>query len=203
MAEPTNGHYFDADPAARSAPREVDLALPDLTLRLATDRGVFAGDAVDPGTKLLLLEAPAPDATQHTVLDLGCGYGAIAVTVARRAPHATVWAIDVNERARALCVENAGRALVGDRVRVCAPDDVPGDTVFDVIYSNPPIRVGKEPLHEMLVYWLGRLSPDGTAFLVVQKHLGADSLARWLSGEGWTVTRRVSRRAYRVLEVHR
>ena len=90
MAEPTNGHYFDADPAARSAPREVDLALPDLTLRLATDRGVFAGDAVDPGTKLLLLEAPAPDATQHTVLDLGCGYGAIAVTVARREPHATV-----------------------------------------------------------------------------------------------------------------
>jgi 16S rRNA (guanine1207-N2)-methyltransferase len=202
MAEPS-GHYFDADPAARTAPREVDLALPDLTLRLATDRGVFAGAAVDPGTKLLLLEAPPPSPAQHTALDLGCGYGAIAVTVARRAPHATVWAIDVNERARALCRENADRAHVADRVHVCGPDDVPAGTVFDVIYSNPPIRVGKTPLHDLLTLWLGRLSAGGVAFLVVQKHLGADSLAQWLSDQGWSVTRRVSRRAYRVLEVHR
>ena len=203
MAEPTSGHYFDADPATRSSPREIELSLPDVSLRLTTDRGVFAVDAVDPGTKLLLLEAPSPSTTQHVVLDLGCGYGAIAVTVARRAPHATVWAIDINERARALCVENAVRAGVGDRVRVTAPDDVTADIAFDVIYSNPPIRIGKVALHELLARWFGRLSPDGVAYLVVQKHLGADSLARWLVDEGWSVKRLTSRLAYRVLEIRR
>jgi len=203
MAEPNSGHYFSVDPAARSAPREVDLTLPDLSLRLATDRGVFAGEAVDPGTKLLLLEAPPPSTAQHAVLDLGCVYGAIAVVLARRAPHAIVWAVDVNERARALCVDNAARAGVGERLRVCAPEDVGADVVFDAIYSNPPIRIGKTPLHDLLTYWLGRLSPTGAAFLVVQKHLGSDSLARWLTEQDWTVKRLVSRANYRVFEVRR
>ena len=203
MAEPTSGHYFDAEPAARSDPREVALTLPGVSLTLTTDRGVFAVDGVDPGTKLLLLEAPSPLPAQRTVLDLGCGYGAIAVAVARLAPHCTVWAIDSNERARALCVDNAVRAEVGDRVRVARPDDVPAEITFDVIYSNPPIRIGKSALHDLLAHWLGRLVPGGVAYLVVQKHLGADSLARWLGDEGFTVKRLVSRRAYRVLEVRR
>jgi 16S rRNA (guanine1207-N2)-methyltransferase len=203
MAEPTSGHYFDAEPAARSEPREVGLTLPGVSLTLTTDRGVFAVDGVDPGTKLLLLEAPSPLPAQRNVLDLGCGYGAIAVAVASRAAHCTVWAVDSNERARALCVANASRARVGERVRVSAPDDVAADVVFDVIYSNPPIRIGKPALHALLGRWLGQLAPDGVAYLVVQKHLGADSLARWLGDEGWTVKRLVSRRAYRVLEVRR
>ena len=203
MAEPTSGHYFDAEPAARSDPREVVLTLPGVSLTLTTDRGVFAVDGVDPGTKLLLLEAPSPLPAQSTVLDLGCGYGAIAVAVACLAPHCTVWAVDSNERARALCVDNAARAEVGDRVRVHRPDDVPAEITFDVIYSNPPIRIGKAALHDLLAHWLGRLVPGGVAYLVVQKHLGADSLARWLGDEGFTVKRLVSRRAYRVLEVRR
>ena len=203
MAEPTSGHYFDAEPAARSDPREVVLTLPGVSLTLTTDRGVFAVDGVDPGTKLLLLEAPSPLPAQQTVLDLGCGYGAIAVAVARLAPHCTVWAVDSNERARALCVDNAARAEVGDRVRVHRPDDVADEVTFDVIYSNPPIRIGKAALHDLLAHWLGRLVPGGVAYLVVQKHLGADSLARWLGDEGFTVKRLVSRRAYRVLEVRR
>jgi 16S rRNA G1207 methylase RsmC len=203
MAEPTSGHYFDAEPAAHSEPREVDLTLPGVSLTLTTDRGVFAVDGVDPGTKLLLLEAPSPLPAQRNVLDLGCGYGAIAVAVASRAAHCTVWADDSNERARALCAANADRAGVGERVRVSAPDDVAADVVFDVIYSNPPIRIGKPALHALLGRWLGQLAPDGDAYLVVQKHLGADSLARWLGDEGWMVKRLVSRRAYRVLEVRR
>jgi 16S rRNA (guanine1207-N2)-methyltransferase len=203
MAEPTSGHYFDAEPSARSDPHEVALTLPGVSLTLTTDRGVFAVDGVDPGTKLLLLEAPSPLPAQRTVLDLGCGYGAIAVAVACLAPHCTVWAVDSNERARALCVHNAVRAGVGERVRVSSPGDDDAEVTFDVIYSNPPIRIGKPALHDLLARWLGRLAPDGVAYLVVQKHLGADSLARWLGDEGWTVKRLVSRRAYRVLEVRR
>jgi 16S rRNA (guanine1207-N2)-methyltransferase len=175
----------------------VRLTLPDLTVDLTTDRGVFAREGVDAGTKLLLLEAPAPTATGD-VLDLGCGYGPIAVTLARRAPGATVWAVDVNERARALTAQNTAGL---DNVRVCAPDEVPADVRFTTIWSNPPIRIGKAALHELLQRWLSRLTPDGRAVLVVQKHLGSDSLARWLDEHGFPTTRLQSRVGYRLLEV--
>ena len=115
-------HYFDEEPTTESAPRSVDLSLPDLRLRLETDRGVFGYDRIDSGTKLLLLRVPTPPSTGN-LLDLGCGTGAIALTMAKRSPDATVWAIDVNERARSLCAANAAANGI-DNVRVCAPDDI-------------------------------------------------------------------------------
>jgi 16S rRNA (guanine1207-N2)-methyltransferase len=198
----TDEHYFTATPAAASRRSTVSLVLPDISLQLATDAGVFSAAAVDPGTKLLLTETiETPSGAVH-LLDLGCGYGPVAVTLARRAPEAQVWAIDVNERARALTEENAEAAGVADRVRVCAPDDVPSDVVFAAIWSNPPIRIGKAPLHQLLARWLARLEPaTGRAYLVAQKHLGSDSLARWLAEQGYAVERRRSRVGYRVLEV--
>lgn len=194
-------HYFSTAPQGRSQRRTVTLALPDLRLELVTDRGVFAGDAVDVGTRLLLLEAPMPDAARGgQVLDLGCGYGPIAVALGRRLPHATVVAIDVNERARALCAENAARAGLTN-VTVHAPRDVPTGMTFDAIYSNPPIRIGKAALHELLEQWLARLNPGGRAVLVVHKHLGSDSLQRWLAERGRPVERLGSRLGYRLLVV--
>ncbi|MFP5255977.1 MAG: class I SAM-dependent methyltransferase [Acidimicrobiia bacterium] len=195
------GHYFDPAPGAASRPATVRLTLPDVTLELATDRGVFSADRVDPGTKYLLLDAPAPPET-GTFVDLGCGYGPIACTLARRAPGATVWAVDVNERARALCRANA-EALGLANVVVAAPDEAPEDLSIDRLWSNPPIRIGKAALHDLLGTWLGRLAPAGSAVLVVQKHLGADSLQRWLEGEGWRAVRLGSRSGYRLLEVTR
>ncbi|MEZ5252578.1 MAG: methyltransferase [Microthrixaceae bacterium] len=193
-------HYFDPSPTVPSQPREVRLDLVDLSLRLATDRGVFSADRVDPGTRVLLGEAPPPSPTSTNLADLGCGYGPIALTLATRAPQATVWAIDVNERARELCAANAAEAGL-DNVRVVAPDEVGADVRFDAIYSNPPIRIGKAALHELLARWLSRLDEHGRAWLVVQKHLGADSLARWMTDQGWPTSRIASRQAYRVLEV--
>lgn len=173
------------------------LALPDGTLDLVTDRGVFSRRDIDPGTKLLLLEAPAPaPAGDH--LDLGCGYGPIALTLARRAPAATVWAVDVNRRALDLVRTNAEAAGLAN-VRVAEPDEVPDDVRFATVWSNPPIRIGKPALHELLLRWLPRL--DGRGVLVVQKHLGADSLARWLTEHGFPTTRLQSRVGYRLLEV--
>jgi 16S rRNA (guanine1207-N2)-methyltransferase len=177
------------------------LALPDVTLPLATDRGVFAAGAVDAGTRYLLLEGPRPPATGD-LLDLGCGYGPIALTLARRAPDATVWAVDVNERARALCAANAEDAGLAN-VRCADPDGVPADVTFAGIWSNPPIRVGKTALHDLLRLWLPRLGPDACAALVVARNLGADSLAQWLTGEGWSATRLGSRAGFRLLEVSR
>ena len=181
-----------------SEPRAVPLVLPDLSVTLTTDRGVFARDAVDPGTKLLLLDGPHPP-VEGDLLDLGCGYGPVAVTLARRAPAARVWAVDVNRRALALCAANA--AAAGVEVRAATPDEVPADVRFAGIWSNPPVRIGKEALHELLATWLDRLAPEGRAALVVHRHLGADSLARWLEEEGWATTRTGSRMGYRLLEV--
>jgi 16S rRNA (guanine1207-N2)-methyltransferase len=191
--------YFAARPDARSDEGTVRVRLPDLDLELTTDRGVFAGRRLDAGTDTLLRrgEQIVPDGA---VLDLGCGYGPIAVVLARRNTDAVVWAVDVNERARDLCARNARDAGLAS-VQVAAPDEVPDDVRFAAIWSNPPIRIGKVALHELLLRWLARLTPDGTAHLVVHKHLGSDSLARWLAEQGFTVARRASHQGYRLLDV--
>jgi 16S rRNA (guanine1207-N2)-methyltransferase len=192
--------YFAARPEARSGPGTVRVRLPDLDLELATDRGVFAGHRLDPGTETLLRrgEQTVPDGD---VLDLGCGYGPIAIVLARRNPATVVWAVDVNERARVLADRNA-RAAGATNVRVAAPDDVPAGVRFAAIWSNPPIRIGKAALHDLLLRWLARLAPGGIAHLVVHKHLGSDSLHRWLADQGFTVVRRASHQGYRLLDVH-
>jgi len=195
------GQYFDAEPTAPSKRSTARLDLPDRSLTLTTDRGVFSADRIDPGTKYLLLEAPAAPVA-GTFVDLGCGYGPIACTLAARSPEATVWALDVNQRALALCRHNATTLGLGN-VRVAAVDEAPADLTVDLLWSNPPIRIGKTALHHLLATWLDRLSADGRAVLVVQKHLGADSLQRWLHGEGWATQRLGSRMGYRLLQVRR
>ncbi|MFN8023355.1 MAG: methyltransferase [Acidimicrobiales bacterium] len=196
------GQYFEDDPTVASNPVEVTWSLPDGPLVLTTDRGVFGYGQVDTGTKLLLVTLDAPPASGH-LLDLGCGTGAIALTMARRSPGATVWAIDVNRRARELCATNAAReGLVN--VRVCAPDEVPGEVRFAAIWSNPPIRIGKAALHELLLRWLDRLdrlAEGAEAHLVVQKHLGSDSLQRWLGEQGHPTDRVATGAGFRVLRV--
>jgi len=117
--------------------------------------------------------------------------------------------VDVNQRALALSRANA-KTLGIKNFCALTPDEVPTDISFDAIWSNPPIRVGKPALHEMLVEWLPRLAPDATAYLVVQKNLGSDSLQRWLTSEldsrepdAFTVGREATARGFRLLSVHR
>ena len=200
-------HYFDPAPAVPSRPARVELVLPDLRAELGVDRGVFSAGGIDPGT-MELLRAGAPGGPAAAapppgdLLDLGCGYGAIAVTLAHRYPGVTVWAVDVNERALQLTAANAEElGLV--KVRPVAPHAVPADVRFAAIWSNPPIRVGKAALHDLLNQWLPRLAPGGAAWLVVQKNLGSDSLAGWLRGEGYGVVKVASRKGYRILRVTR
>ncbi|MEW2359283.1 methyltransferase [Spirillospora sp. NPDC029432] len=192
-------HYFAPRPGAASRRRTVDLVLPDLHLRLETDRGVFSPDRVDAGTRILLETVPPPPA-EGDLLDLGCGYGPIALTMARRSPQASVYGVDVNERALELARSNAQAAGL-DAVRFCPADGIDPGLRFAAIWSNPPIRIGKAALHDLLLAWLPRLAPGGLAHLVVQKHLGSDSLQRWLDAQGFPAERIASRSAYRVLAV--
>jgi 16S rRNA (guanine1207-N2)-methyltransferase len=190
-------HYFENPAEGPDDPRIVVLNVNQRDLRLRTGTGVFSRVRLDPGTSVLL-DAVPPPAGEGDLLDLGCGYGPIALTMAVLSPRATVWAVDVNERARELCEQNAAAAGLGN-VRVCGPEDVPAGVRFATIWSDPPIRVGKEPLHAMLQHWLGRLAGGGEAFLVVQRHLGSDSLQRWLEEQGWPTSRLGSRKGFRIL----
>lgn len=200
-------HYFSASPEGPFTRRRVSVSLDGREVSVATAGGIFSPDGVDKGTAVLLKHAPDPASHGH-LLDIGCGWGPLALTLAMRSPEATVWAVDVNERSRILCAENAA-ALGLSNVRVLAPEDVPAEIEFDTIWSNPPIRVGKEVLHGLLEHWLPRLSPEGTAWLVVQKNLGADSLLAWittmLAGAAGTFTsaRAETAKGFRLLRISR
>lgn len=194
-------HYFDDDPDTASDPVSVDVTLPDTGFVMETDRGVFSHGHLDTATSMLL-RAELPIAPSGDLLDLGCGAGAIALTMARRSPGATVWAVDVNRRARELCERNAVRNGITN-ISVAHPHDVPAEIRFATIWSNPPIRIGKQALHELLLTWLPRLAQGGRAVMVVGKNLGGDSLQRWLGEQGWPTTRLASAKGFRVLETRR
>ena len=196
-------HYFRTPgPDSAASHRELDLVLAGHEVTLTVTGGVFSQYRIDLGTRVLLREVPPPPPTGD-LLDLGCGWGPLAITQALQSPEATIWAVDVNELALELSASNAERAGVST-IRTAAPDSVPDEVRFAAIWSNPPIRIGKAALHELLLRWLPRLVPGGTAHLVVQRHLGADSLHRWLQETlpaGWTVERAASAKGYRVLRV--
>jgi 16S rRNA (guanine1207-N2)-methyltransferase len=192
-------HYFEARPAVPSRPHLVRLKTGDIDLQLQADRGVFGFRGVDLGTLMLLKEAPPPP-DHGVLLDLGSGYGPIAIALARRSPQAKVWAVEVNERALELTRANAVTAG-STNIEASLPEQVPDDLRFDAIYSNPPVRVGKQPLHQLLMQWLPRLKAGAAAYLVVQRNLGADSLQKWLNEQGFQAARLKSKKGYRILEV--
>lgn len=195
-------HYFTAEPAAADERRTVPVTLAGRTVRAWTAPGVFSPGRVDLGTQVLLREVPPPP-ERGDLLDLGCGWGPLAITLALRSPGADVWAVDVNLRALDLLRRTAADAGLA-RLRARTPDAVPDDVAFAAIWSNPPIRVGKAALHDLLARWLPRLAPGGAAHLVVQRNLGADSLHRWLAEElGLPTERAGSAKGYRVLRVAR
>ncbi|MEJ7834462.1 MAG: methyltransferase [Nocardioides sp.] len=193
-------HYFTADPTAPFKRVPVEAVVWGHELCLMSGSGVFARGRVDIGTAALFRETSPP--VGGRVLDLGCGYGMIGLAVAR-AGGAVVTGVDVNERAVLLANENARTLALSERFMACTPEAVPADATYDEIWSNPPIRIGKPALHELLLTWLPRLVPGGRAVLVVGKFLGADSLQSWLGEQGWPTTRLASAKGFRVLETRR
>lgn len=199
-----NEHYFSSQPESELNLRKFHARLVDQTYELTTASGIFSPERIDAGTEVLLSHVPAPPPGGN-LLDLGSGWGPLALSLAILSPHATVWAVDVNERALDLVRRNA-TSLGLENVNAVLPDDVPADIEFMSIWSNPPIRVGKNELHGLLESWLPRLDNGCDGWLVVQRNLGSDSLHRWLQStfpDDFTFTRAATNKGYRVLRARK
>jgi len=197
-------HYFSETPGSDYKPKEISVVINGHEVLVTTAGGVFSPDHIDQGTNVLLThldEAPAGG----NILDIGCGWGPIALSLASASPKATIWAVDVNQRSLELTAANAKRLGLSN-IQCVTPEEVPADLEFSGIWSNPPIRVGKDVLHEILLTWLPRLQEQAEAYLVVQKNLGADSLHRWLEAElpeNFSTVRVDTAKSFRVLRVKR
>ena len=193
-------HYFTAEPAAATTRHEVVFTVHDQEFRLVATGGVFSASRLDPGTAVLLQRAPLPDAaTTGHLLDLGCGYGPIAKVLAAERPQARRSTRSTSTSGRS----NWRSRTRGPNVITALPDEVPETVGFAQIWSNPPIRIGKPELHALLLRWLPRLTPDGTAWLVVAKNLGADSLQRWLVEQGYSAERHANHKGFRIFQVRK
>lgn len=194
-------HYFTNSARAGDDRKHTHATIWGRGYQLTTARGVFARSGLDLATSVLLRSCDPP-VTARRLCDLGCGYGPIAVALADRCRDAIVDAVDVNDGALQLCAENAAAAGVRDRVVPLRPADVDPAARYDEIWSNPPIRIGKQQLHELLLQWLPRLAPGGVFRMVVGKNLGADPLQRWIGAQGYRCERIASAKGFRVLVAH-
>ncbi|MEP6482175.1 MAG: methyltransferase [Rhodoglobus sp.] len=197
-------HYFTSSPGSEFVPRTIHARIAGQNHELVTANGVFSPERIDAGTQVLLASVPAAPPGGN-LLDLGCGWGPIALTLALESPRSTVWAVDVNERALDLVRANAQKMSIPN-INAVTPEDVPSNITFTTIWSNPPIRVGKNELHGMLEKWLPRLESGSDAWLVVQRNLGSDSLHRWLQAEfpeDFSFVRAATNKGYRVLRARK
>ena len=177
------GHYFDADPAVPSRPGAVELSLPDFHARLAVDRGVFSGGPASTRAPSSCSGRRRPRPPRATCWTWAAG---TARSPAR-------WPSGLPRRWCGRWTSTTGPSTsppatpppsVWPSVRAVRPDGVPASVRFAGLWSNPPIRIGKVALHQLLGDWLPRLEPDGRAWMVVHRHLGGDSLAAWLGTRG-------------------
>jgi 16S rRNA (guanine1207-N2)-methyltransferase len=201
---PATEHYFSPQPAGEYKTTEIEVSLAGREITVETAGSIFSPERLDMGTDALMRIVPQTPETGN-FLDLGCGWGPLAITMALEAPDANIYAIDVNERALALTKRNAARHKLGN-IHVSTPQEVAAKVNFDIIWSNPPIRVGKAELHSIMKHWIPRLTVGGIGYFVVAKHLGADSFEKWLRAEfadSYDVFREDHYKGFRVVKVTR
>lgn len=195
-------HYFSQEPGSALKPKSIVIPVAGEMTTVTTASGTFSPAQLDFGTEVLIDQMDlAPESGD--ILDLGCGWGPISLNLAKLRPKTKVWAVDVNTRSVELTAKNA-KDLGLSNITAVVPEQVPEDLSFSGIWSNPPIRIGKKELHELLLKWLPRLAVGSEAYLVVQKNLGSDSLQKWLTEElagNYEVARYTSIKTYRVIKV--
>lgn len=172
-----NDHYYSADPQSEHRYAETAYAYRGAELRFLTDAGVFSRGEVDFGTQVLL--RALPEEMSGRVLDLGCGWGAVGVSLAKRYPACRVTMSDVNRRALDLAAKNAqSNGVQAQCVQSDGLDAVEGP--FDLIVTNPPIRAGKQVIYRLFAQSADKLSPGGALYLVIRKQQGAESAIKYL-----------------------
>lgn len=203
-----NDHYFSAQPQADEHPKTITVTLRDRQVNVQTQAGIFSPKGLDKGTAVLLDKVPFTDLPAGALaVDLGCGWGPISLALGFEYPQATVVGVDVNERSIALTKLNADSNELTNVTSAVADGFAEQLATqgrrINLLWSNPPIRIGKEALHALLLQWLPLLADDGVAYLVVQKNLGADSLAQWITAQGFPTTKIGSSKGFRVIEIRR
>ena len=173
-----NDHYYTRVPQSESKPVGCEYTYRGVALTFQTDAGVFSKGEVDTGTRLLL-EA-LPEEMKGDILDLGCGWGVIGISIARKWPETKVTMADVNTRALDLSRENAKRN--GAEVTCVESDGMAelAEKTFDAVVTNPPIRAGKQVIYRMFADAAARLKPGGALYLVIRKQQGAESCMKYL-----------------------
>ena len=172
-----NDQYYTADPTSESKPVPCAFPYRGHGLNFMTDAGVFSKGELDVGSRLLLDALPD---LSGDVLDLGCGWGAIGVAVARAYPACRVTMADVNHRALDLCRQNCQRN--GVTAEVIESDGMAAvmGRKFDAVITNPPIRAGKQVIYRMFADAAVSLKEGGALYLVIRKQQGADSCVKYL-----------------------
>ena len=173
-------HYFDLDPSLASKKRTIEYFIDGRTITLVSDNGVFSKDKIDEGS-LAFLKVLVPLRLSGKILDLGCGYGPIGLTIALTSKEARVILADINTRALALCEENANQLGLSPRVTILQSniyENIEG--TFDSIVVNPPIRAGKIVTYAMYEGALTHLIDGGSLFIVIRKNQGGPSASKYI-----------------------
>lgn len=177
MNDRTNDQYYTREPSSESKPVPCDFSYRGHALHFMTDAGVFSKGELDQGTQLLIDALPA---LHGAVLDLGSGWGAIGVSLAKANPDCRVTMADVNLRALGLCGENAARNGVTAECIESNGMEKLLDRTFDAVVTNPPIRAGKQVIYQMFADAAKVLTPEGALYLVIRKQQGAESCVKYL-----------------------
>ena len=173
-------HYFDLDPSLASKEREITYFIDGRTITLVSDNGVFSKDKIDEGS-FAFLKVIVPLRLSGKILDLGCGYGPIGLTIALTSPEARVDLADINTRALALCEKNAQLLGLSPRVTVLQSniyENIEGK--YDSIVVNPPIRAGKAVTYAMYEGAYTHLIDGGSLYIVIRKNQGAPTASKFI-----------------------
>ncbi len=193
-------HYYSKDPSVKSDPKQWSAVIRGKDLRFKTDAGVFSKAEVDFGSRLLAETFKLPE-TAGAILDIGCGYGPIGLSIAASFPERSIHMIDVNERALALAAENAQQNGIGN-TKIYSSDALTNVTSngFAAILTNPPIRAGKETVFDFYEGAFSKLGADGELWIVIQKKQGAPSTMNRLVELFGNVETVVKKKGYYILK---
>lgn len=172
-----NDHYFTAQPSARTDERTHEYTALGHAFCVTTDAGVFSKGGLDDGSRIMLAALPA---LSGRVLDLGCGWGAMGLALAKANPAAQFVLSDVNARAVELARRNLAAAGIAN-AEVFVSDGLSQlEGTFDVVVTNPPIRAGKQVIYRLFEQSHARLNEGGALYVVIRKQQGAPSAEKFL-----------------------